>query len=526
MYTTALLFISPLVSSPMAATPPLTPAPEPAAFVQDEEADPEYDGKLAEAGEDAAKLMELAAWCKENDRHSKAREVYRKVIAVEPNHEAARKGLRHHFYDDQWFETYVSLSNYKRAEAKRMKEEHGLVKFGDEWVAETDVPFLRMNWVKDSDQWVSPNRKARMERENKWTSEGWQVHEGAWLPPGEAANWKEGMFWCEDKWLPMEEADKYHSTVLTAWELPGTHFTLVSTAGYNAASWARHWADSTWDNLQRAYGTIPDQTPEVFVLKDLAQYNTFAAGDQATQTPGFEIEGLSSAHYAFFADMLLDPRGEVPEYRGTGACYYDVSDPKQEPWGKFAVRHAAGLAYGNALSPSWGSVSQALSGQAQLSPAQFWEEKSVPRWFIYGTAAYCERFFINTDEGDPAAYRDFAIGELNKIGGLRANLDDVFAFGVNANDLANASRNIFEAGAIVAFILDGGCEPVTAAHEAFKAKLKAGEDTSEAVAALQTAVKDNEDKLRAFGDLAVRSAPAADAAVEAAATEGAAAGGE
>jgi len=455
MYTTALLIVSPLASAlpPAAPTPALRPAP--AALVQDEAPDEELEAKLAEAGEDPAKLMEVAAWCKENDRHPKAREVYRKVIEIDPNHEAARKGLRHHFYDDQWFETYVALSNYKRAEAKRMKEEFGLVKFGDEWVPEADVPYLRMSWVKEGDQWISPNAKARAELEEQRTAEGWSVMDRDWIPPGEAENWKEGMFWCGDKWLPEEEANAYHASFLNAWEVTGEHFIVVSTAPYGATSWARWWADQTWDDLVRAYGKTPDEKPEVFVLNSLTQYNAFAAGDAATQMPGSEVEGLSSAHFAFFADSLFDPRGTVPEYRGTGACYYDVTDPQQEPWGKFAVRHAAALAYAHEICPSWNAVSQVLSAQTQLSTAQFWEEKAVPRWFIYGTAAYCERFFVNRNAGDgedPHAIRNWAIEQGKANGGLRSNLDELFAFSVNANDLEGANRAIFEAGLVVALL--------------------------------------------------------------------------
>jgi len=507
MYTTALLIVSPL-AGPLAMPGPATaPAPIPTPIVQDDEApDEEYLGKLSEAGTDAEKLMELAAWCKENDRHPQAREVYRKVIEADSNHKAARKALRHHFYDDQWFETYVSLSNYKRAEAKRMLEEHGKVRFGDDWVLQADVPYLRMQWERDdSGNWVNPVAKARAEMEAKLLEEGWQVQGLDWIPPDQVANWTEGSFWCGEEWLPKEQADEYHATFQTAWQIPGENFKIVTTTTYDNAQWARYWADLCYADLVRAFGATPKEKPAVYVMNALDQYNTFAAGDQATQQPGAEAEGLSSAHYAFFADMLFGGGpGGVPEYLGSGACFWDSTDEKLAGWGQFAVRHATALAYANAVAPSWGAISQAISSQSQLSIPQFWSEKPMPRWFIYGMAAYSERFFIDKsvgDEGDPNWARNFGLGEFRKGPGLRENLDEVFTFAVNANDLEGSNQLIFEAGVISAFVLDGGCEPVAAAHEALRKAIMDGSDTAEQTTALQEAIKANADTMRTWAEL-------------------------
>ena len=61
-------------------------------------------------------------------------------------------------YDDKWFESYAALSKYKREEAQRMLDEHGLVRHGDDWVPEVDLPYLRMGWVKQGERWMSQRK--------------------------------------------------------------------------------------------------------------------------------------------------------------------------------------------------------------------------------------------------------------------------------------------------------------------------------------------------------------------------------
>ena len=93
------------------------PAPTPVVHWFQEDA--EVDGQLAAAGKDTAKLMELAASLKTAGKEDAAKKVLKKVIEIDPNHEAARKELRHHNYDGKWFESYAELSKYRREETKK-----------------------------------------------------------------------------------------------------------------------------------------------------------------------------------------------------------------------------------------------------------------------------------------------------------------------------------------------------------------------------------------------------------------------
>ena len=139
------------------------PAPV-AAFVLQEE-DPAVAQKITEAGTDVAKLVELAAAFEKEGKDDAVRKVYTKILELDPNHEAAHKALRHHNYDGKWFTSYAELSKYRREEAKRMKDEKGLVRFNDQWVPEADLPYLRMQWVKGEDgTWMNPNEVERQKQ--------------------------------------------------------------------------------------------------------------------------------------------------------------------------------------------------------------------------------------------------------------------------------------------------------------------------------------------------------------------------
>jgi len=170
--------------------------------------DGEFDKRLAQAGDDPAKLWELHLWCKETSRNAASTKVLKKIVELAPDHEEARKALGHQSYDGQWFESYTALAKYKREEEKRMSEK-GLVRFKDEWVPQADLPYRRMGWVKDDDgAWASPHELARRAEEAKLAAEGWQQQYLVWVPPAEFDKWKAGLWKCGDEWLTLDEANR------------------------------------------------------------------------------------------------------------------------------------------------------------------------------------------------------------------------------------------------------------------------------------------------------------------------------
>ncbi|MEM7308243.1 MAG: hypothetical protein AAF682_16305 [Planctomycetota bacterium] len=464
----------------------------------------DFSDRRKAAGDDVDKLWDLALWCQANEHEDDARSTFERILKLAPEHEGAHEKLRHHRYDERWFETYRELSKYRRAEEERMAAK-GLVRHGQDWVAAADVPFVRMGWVQEDKAWISPAAVQRREADAKYTAEGWQQQDLTWIHPDDFEPWRAGLWKCGEEWLDTDAANAWHAELGRWWQRPGERFIALSTADREATDWASWWADQTYADLARAIGVQPDGKPEVVVLRSLDQYNEFAAGSTEGQRPPAEGSGWSSVHYAFHADSYVDFSGGAPEYRGLGVCYYAADDETLKPWGQHAVRHAAAQSYIEEVDPSWDTVSQMLQQQpgTPVNTQSFWGEKKLPTWFRFGVASYCERYFRDAnvgEDGDPWWARAWTLQNLRDGGGLR-DLEAIFAFQIDANDPDGSGRMITEAGLLVSFVLDGECAPVIEAHQALKHALATGGDHEAAGAELKKALLKNEKKLRLYANL-------------------------
>ncbi|MFT4543005.1 MAG: hypothetical protein ACI835_005474 [Planctomycetota bacterium] len=471
-----------------------------------QEAD-EYDTKLTAAGDDVEKLWELQAWCKEQGRNSDARKVLKKIVSVDGGHEAARKALGHHFYDEQWFSSRTELSSHRRKEERAMKEK-GFVRMDKEWVPIADAPFLRMGWAKDeTGHYQSPATAARMLKEAKLREDGYQQQDTTWIEPDEFDKWREGLYKCGDDWLAGKEAEAFHSNLTTPWRIPSPNgkFIIVSTCKRRPAELAAWHADRTYGDLARIFGLQPLSTPVVTVVDGVSQYNIMAAGNQEMGIQPAENSGWSSIHYAFFGELMFEMNEGTPEYNGGGVCYYAADQPNLEPYGKHAVRHAAALSYIEKIDPSWDSISRMMASASSGGGAQlgnFWQEKKVPLWLRFGAASYVERYYKDADSKNPNWPMEWSTKNLAAMNSMRL-APEVLAFQIDPGQPEDSRKWMSECGLLVSFMLHGKDAEVSAAHGAFKAALKSGGSTEEAVANLVEVLGGKDAEIRAYGDLPV-----------------------
>jgi len=238
-----------------------------------EATDPETDAKIAEAGKDVAKLMELGASLKTAGKDDAAKKVFKKVVEIDPNHEAAHKELRHHFYDNKWFESYAELSKYRREETAKMKEK-GLVRFKDQWVPEVDLPYMNMGWTKDDKgQWQNPVEveEAKQLAEFKAKNFTFRADDNSWVSPEDMAQWNNQLWKCGDQWLDLAKANEFHANIATPWQLEGEHFVVSTTCDWEGGNWARWYADQCYGDLKRVFGLEPAKKPSFVVLNSLDQ---------------------------------------------------------------------------------------------------------------------------------------------------------------------------------------------------------------------------------------------------------------
>ena len=471
--------------------------------------DAEIDAKIAAAGRDVSKLLELATSLAGGPQADAAAKVYKRVLELDSSNEAAHKGLRHQLYDKKWFESFAELSKYKREEAAKMKEK-GLARFKDDWVPEADLPFLKMGWTQGrSGGWQNPVEIARKRQNDDFEAQGFRFRadDSSWIAPDDIPKWEAIQWKCGDQWVDMAKANEFHAKPEKAWKLAGDHFDVEATVDWDLANLARWHAEKAYPELVRVFGVEPTRRPHFVVVNGLAQYNQVAGNNPLLP----EAEGYSSLHGAYFADLFFDPSAKPPQYLGCGVSYWAKNDPKDGSWGALWARWAAAQSYVDAVDPSWGAIGERIAGGGAVEDAgfiaSFWAEKRVPKWLRYGAASYVERFMKNpeaTEGSDPWVLRTFACGELKKAGGLR-KLDDVFAFALNINDVPGSTRLYDEAGVVVSYLMDGsnGDKGLAEKHEAFKSALASGKaaDAKTAATALQAELVKHDADLRKFAGL-------------------------
>jgi hypothetical protein len=474
----------------------------------------DHTDDIRTAGKDVAKLLELArSWSSAGDERA-ACAAWSRVLDLDAQNEEAHKGLRHHAYAGRWFETYGALYRHRREEEQRMLAEKGLVRFRDGWVPEADLRYVALGFDKDADgAWCNPATLARLQREKELVAQGWQQQDLTWVPPAEFDSWRKGLWKCGDRWLDKAAANAHHAQLASWWEVPGEHFVVCSTLDRDSVDWAKWYADQTYRDLVRIFGVEPGREPStldllgtardkptVVVLADMDQYNAFAAGSTEERRAPTELEGFSSLHYAFFASTWFEPRDGAATHRGCGVAFWARNDTRLAGYGQHAIRHAAAQSYIEAIDPSFGAVGASGGNVNAFQNAAFWNEKRIPRWLRYGAASYCERYFIDDsgkNTGDTRWARKWGFANLEGAGGV-GSLETLFAFGLTLDDIPASTKLIHDAGAVVAYLLDGGDAKVVAAHEALRRALAEGADTSKSVEALHKALLASERELRKF----------------------------
>ncbi len=355
-------------------------------------------------------------------------------------------------------------------------------------------------WVKDQETglWLTPGDEKRL-------ADGWVRQDLDWIPPEDAPRVDEGLWWVDGEWLDLERANRRHASIGSMWRIPDAEVLLYSTADRGVSLRAQREMGRALADLRRVFGAEPVLPLRVALLRDEEQYDRFAFGDPDGRRLAAHAGRLQVVHSAFFAESWFQKVAGKPEFMGMGVCLWDDQVPNGDLYGVHAARLAVGLSYVEALDPSPKAVRKALSaGPGSDHYAAYQAEKVLPAWLRWGGAVYAERYFEDTTvaPGNDERWwaRNWSLENLRSRGGLRA-LDLILAFPLDPDDRDDSLKLLLEAGLLVAFIVDGDCDPVEVEHAAFKKALAAGRLQARQVTALAAAVAAHEQELRAFAGL-------------------------
>jgi poly(3-hydroxybutyrate) depolymerase len=471
------------------------------------EEDEELDERLADAtraavsAEDADPLWEVALWCLATDRDARVHEVAAKALRIDPNHAAARNALGHVRApvgaSVEWFSHAAARDRWLARQRPETAEALGHVQHAGLWMHPRDRERASRGWRKDAESglWRTPEDERRVRQ-------GWSRQDLVWLDPSDTARADTGLWRVGGEWLPLAAANRRHAELAHAWRIPRWHAELWTTVDRAVAERALVAMEATLPALQRVFGSEPELPLRVALLRDEEQYDRFAFGDPDGRRAAVHTGRLHTVHSAFFAESWFPQENGKKTFMGMGAGYWDSLGPNGDAYGLHAARLAFALSYVDALDPSPRTVAKALpKGPAADHFALYEAEKSLPRWLRLGGAVYAERYFrdvaAEAGGGDPWWARTWSLENLAQRGGL-GQLDEALRAELDPDDRLGALRRMLAAGAVVAFIVDGGCAPVEAAHVTLLTGLRAGRVRPEDTRALEAALHAHEPALRAF----------------------------
>jgi len=486
-----------LIAFPLPSLAGTTAGTISAPYAQDDDPEAAYKAKREEAGKDPVKLWELHLWCEAYGMEKEAKSCARAVVKYDEEHKEAHEYLGHVFYGGKWFTSERKMQKYKEEEEERIAKEKGLVKHGDEWVPEADLPFLKQGLVKDDNgKWVNKEEREKI-------LAGWLKQDTEWVHPDNAGKIEAGLWKCGEEWLETEKANAYHSKFSSWWKIPDEVFLLHTTCDRETADKALVEMHIAVREVKRVLGTAPTTPVNVALLRDSKQYGSYAAGNDTKGRPPIEITGRSSVHHAFMAEIWFDQTQGV--HMGAGVGYWNPED-NAGAFGPFSARHAAAIGILEQLDPSPKAMEKIRKNPTSLNPQKFldehYKEKRLPAWFRDGVCSYAERWLLDSTVrkgGDAEKWRTWSASNIINKGGLRP-IKKIFTDEVSV-DNSDSAKLLNERGLLIAFLLDGEIDDLKEKHFELKQKFKKGESISSTLKSIEKLIVKHEQELRKFAGL-------------------------
>lgn len=461
--------------------------------------DSEFRDRLKATSGNIEQLWKVHLWCLTSDRSQGSTAVLNRIIRLDPEHAEARAALGHKRSGEQWFSSEAALARFKESQDESVAEQRGYVKHRDTWMHPDERAFASKGLVKDQETglWASAAERRRL-------AQGWIRMDLEWIEPEFAERIDDGQWLVDGEWLEITEANRRHSRIDRMWTIPTAEILLHTTAEREVAHRAIEQMGRAIGDLRKVFGSEPALPLEVAMLSYEEQYDRFAFGATDGRRAATHAGRMHVIHSAYFAESWFPVARRKRHFKGMGVCYWNANAPYGDAYGLHSARLALGLSYVEALDPSPKAVRRAeLKGLGETYYTDYQAEKQLPGWLRYGGAVYAERFFEDdsvAEGGDPWWARKWSLENLAGRGGLR-ELDSVLEFKLNPEDPDDGLKLLIEAGLLVAFIVDGNCEPVNLAHAELKAALRAGRVNPKLIEGLEEALRASQKQLKAFATL-------------------------
>ncbi|MFT4840833.1 MAG: hypothetical protein ACI8UD_000383 [Planctomycetota bacterium] len=405
------------------------------------------------AKKDPEALFEAGKWAQEANLEKDAERIFKKVLKLAKDHVGANTELGNQLIDDKWWPEKVA----KKMRAKAMQAEYsakGYKKIDDIWVPPAEVADARKGIFNHEGEKVTRDEKEQLQAGKVRHPATGQLIDKSNL---EKAN--NGYFPLRGtKWGDQKEANQYHSELGRPWIIRTELAQIMSTLPIEKI---QDLKTNVTQGIEKASPLFagrkvsPSKRPLIIIAKTQAEFREYATqlGD------GTDVAG------AFL--IREDAEFTIP---GQGQVRPAICENEKD-WGQRYIRHAAAIAYVNAIAEEGGS--------------------DLPLWFVHGVGSYTSRFENDSDAG--------WFGKQHVAKGGVSNIKSFLSGFTLSGDLESPkiAFNLFQAGLLLSYATQGGNREVTDAMvgvtDALSGKGKVG--VGKAITKLETLLADNQDAI-------------------------------
>lgn len=419
------------------------------------------------AKKDPDALFEAGKWAKEANLEKDATRIFKKVLKLAKDHAGANTELGNELVDGKWWPEKVA----KKMRAKAMQAEYsakGYKKIDDIWIPPAEVANARKGIFMHEGKQVTRDDKEQLQAGKVRHPATGQLIDKSNLEKANSGNFplRDG------KWGDQKEANKYHSEVARPWIIRTPSAQIMSTLPFEKIESLKTHVEQGIEQVMPLCGNRelpPAKRPVIIIAKTQSEYNDFGSnlGDGTDITGAFLITDE--------AEFSVPGQGQIRP----AICYNDKT------WGLRYIRHAAAMAYVNAVAEEAGA--------------------DLPLWLVQGIGTFTSRFGNDSDAGW------FGKAHMTK-GGLSNIKSFLKGYVLNADlEQTKVDFNLYQAGLMISFATRGGNQEVTDAMLTLTDTLsgKAKGNASKAIAKLESALADAQDDVAKHLQMLISKAPKA-----------------
>lgn len=418
----------------------------------------ELKTKETAAKQDVDQLFETAKWAEDKGLTAEAKRICQAIVKLKPDHEGAHKLLGDVLFEGKWMPA-------KEADALRKKAQEA--EYKAKGMVEVKGVYVDKDKVADANKGIFHFEGDKVTREELLALQTGKVRHpqtGELIDAADATK-AETLFQIgtEGRWVEQKDADTYHRDRSKPWVLRTQASVLVGSLPLKTLQDVKAAIDegsqrARTSNLLGALDPTPARRPVIVVAGTETEFRQL----------GKDLGDETSSYGAFLArsggTVTVPYLGEVRP----AVCHW------HEKWGSYYAKHAAGLAYCQAICEDVGA--------------------EVPAWFRQGLGSLVSRF----SDGKTAGW----FGEQHVSKGGVKDLKTWFnAFGINGEMESTAiDANIFQAGLVLAFALRGGDAKVTDAMLEVTRDFTSGKGKSvdKAIDKVEKLVAEHEEQVRDY----------------------------